>query len=252
VLTDRRKSACYVLGPTLLTVTNVGSADAVADPTTSDWVVNVHLTNDDFVRRVASVEVGKQVAMILDDVVESAPNVNAGITGENLTIGGSYDEATARSVAARVDPSSRSRIPETPTTTATDALMQTFSKRCAAVGPRLGYGPSMSGVTMLAVERVRSGFERAHQPVPSALANLDGTQRIALCYFATDVPLQDTSPTTVCPNGDHADVGPVRPDVMFVVDANLEAFRFPGIQYLVPKGVTVPPDPGPCFGLGSR
>jgi hypothetical protein len=250
-LTDRQKSVCYALGPALLTATDA-SADAASDPTTSDWVVNVHFTRDDFVREVASVEVGKQIAIIVDGVVESAPTINAGITGQDVTISGTYDEATARRVAARIDPSSVSRMPETPTTTATDALMQTFSKRCDAVGPRLGFGRSMSGVTMFPVDAVRSGFERAHEPVPSELATLDGRQQIAGCYFTTENPLRHTSPTTICPNGDHADVDPAPPDVMFVVDGSLKAFRFPGIQYLVPTGMTVPPTPGPCVGLGSR
>jgi hypothetical protein len=250
VLTDRQKSACYELGPTLLLGTNVGSADAVADPTSSSWIVNVHFTNDDFVKKVASVELNKQIAIVLDGVVQSAPKVDPGITGSDVTISGGYDQATARGTAARIDPSSRSRTPETPTTTATDALMQTFSKRCEDVGPRLGFSMSVSGVTMPTVATVRSGLERAHEPVPSGLANLDGKQRIALCYFTAADPSQDRSPTTICPNGDVAEVG-AAPQVMFVVEANLTATKFPGMQYLLPTGMTVPPTPGPCVGLGS-
>lgn len=251
VLTDLQKSACYVLGPTLLTGTNVGSADAVVDPTSALWIVNVHFTNDDFVNKVASVELNKQIAIILDGVVQSAPTIEPGITGSDVTISGLYDEATARAVAARIDPSSRSRTPATPTTTATDALMQTFSKRCDAVGPRLGFDQSMSTVTMATVEMIRSGFTRAHEAVPPGIANLDGNQRIALCYFTTADPSQGTSPTVTCPNGDLAQVGPAPPQVMFVVEPDLTAIKFPGMQYLLPTGMTVPSTPGPCVGLGS-
>ena len=42
ILADRRKSSCYLLGPTLLTVTSVGSADAVANRASSNWEVSVH------------------------------------------------------------------------------------------------------------------------------------------------------------------------------------------------------------------
>jgi len=114
VLADRQKSSCYLLGPTLLTDQDVGSADAVLDPTTSAWTVNVHFNDDNFAQKVASVEVGKQVAIILDGVVQSSPTVNQGIAGRDVTIAGDFDEATARRIAVRIDPASASRTPQTP------------------------------------------------------------------------------------------------------------------------------------------
>jgi hypothetical protein len=213
--------------------------------------VNVHFANDDFVKDVATREVGRQIAIVLDGVVQSAPVVNAGITGEDVTITGNYDESTARDVAARIDPSSRSRVPETPTTTAQDALMNTFLQQCRNVAPRLGLRGSIAGVTMPSVDIVRSGFARAHEPVPAELVGLDRKQRIAFCYFTSANPGPDTSPTTVCPNGDRADIGLVAPQVTYVVDANQQAFRFPGMQFLLPKGMTVPSDPEPCAGLDA-
>ncbi len=108
VLPDRQKKTCYLLGPILLTENNVGRADAVVDPTSSNWTINVHFMNDDFVTKVAGPEVGRQIAVILDGVVESAPTINAGITGQDVTISSSFDEATARAIAARIDPSSAS------------------------------------------------------------------------------------------------------------------------------------------------
>jgi hypothetical protein len=251
LLADAKKTSCYELGPTLLTETGSVSADAVMNDTSSVWQVDVRFANDDFVKKVATPEVGKQIAIVLDGVVQSAPTVNQGITGRDVTITGNYDEAAARDVAARIDPSSRSRVPETPTTTATDALLNTFSQQCEAVAPRLVLGHSISGVTMPSVDMVRSGFERAHEAVPAELINLDGRQRIAFCSFTPAIAGPDTSPTTVCPNGDHADIGPIAPEITYVVDTNLHAFRFPGTDYLLPAGMTVPAGPEPCAGLGA-
>jgi len=251
VLADATKSSCYLLDPTLVTGEHVGSADAVVNETTASWEVNLHFTNDDFVRKVASVEVGKQIAIVLDGVVVSAPTINPGITGQDVTISGAFDEASARRIAAKIDPSSASRVPETSTTTATEGLVQSFSKRCRDVGPRLGFNGSISGATISTVDMIRSGYARAHQPVPADLADLDGKQQIALCYFANSDASPGTSPTTMCPNGDRAEVGPAAPEVMFVVDENLKAFRFPGMQYLLPTGLSAPTAPDPCAGLGA-
>jgi hypothetical protein len=247
ILADGQKSSCYLLGPTLLTDQNVGFADAVIDPTTSAWTVDVHFNNDDFVQKVASVEVGKQIAIILDGVVQSAPTVNAGIAGRDVTIAGDFDEATARRIAARIDPSSASRTPETPTTTVFDTL----DKRCEAVGPKLGFATDVAVTSTLTVAMARSAFQRAHEPVPASLANIDGAQHVALCEF-TQTTLGGTTPTTVCPNGDPADVAPSSQVVLYVVDAHLMTVKLPGMQYLLPPGLTIPSVPdGPCVGLGS-
>jgi preprotein translocase subunit SecD len=117
VLADAQKVSCFVLGPTLLTGRNVGSADAVSNPTTGAWEVNVHFDNDDFVKKVASVEVDRQIAIVLDGVVQSAPTVTPGIAGRDVTVSGDFDEATARHIAARIGPSGASSTPKTPTTT---------------------------------------------------------------------------------------------------------------------------------------
>ena len=88
VLSDRSHSACYLLGPTLLTGHNISTADAVIDPTIAAWVVNLHFANDDFVAKVAVPYVGRQIAIVLNGVVESAPTINQGITGQDVTISG--------------------------------------------------------------------------------------------------------------------------------------------------------------------
>jgi preprotein translocase subunit SecD len=99
VLADRKKTTCYLLGPTLLTGHDIGSAVAVRDENAGGWVVNFHFNHDDFVPKVAGPYVGKQIAIIFLDVVESAPTINPGITGNDVTISGGFDEATARNLA---------------------------------------------------------------------------------------------------------------------------------------------------------
>ena len=74
-------------------------ADAVVDPTTAAWIVNVHFKNNDFVTKVAEPYVNKQVAIELDGVVQSAPTINPGITGQNVTISGNFTSKEAHQLA---------------------------------------------------------------------------------------------------------------------------------------------------------
>jgi len=54
VLFDRERENCYVLGPALLTGDRVDRASVVFDSNTSQWVVTVHFSTDEFVTRVAA------------------------------------------------------------------------------------------------------------------------------------------------------------------------------------------------------
>ena len=99
VLPDRQKTTCYLLGPTVLTGKNVGSADATIDPTTASWIVQVNFKNNDFISKVAQPYVGKQVAIVLDQEVISAPTIDQGITGKSVQISGNFSEKDARSLA---------------------------------------------------------------------------------------------------------------------------------------------------------
>jgi preprotein translocase subunit SecD len=89
---------CYVLGPTLLTGKNIGSAKKFLDQT-NGWQVNVGFKNDDFVKKIAGPYVNKNVAIVLDGIVQSAPNINPGITGRNVTISGTFSEKEAGDLA---------------------------------------------------------------------------------------------------------------------------------------------------------
>jgi preprotein translocase subunit SecD len=89
---------CYVLGPTLLTGKNIGSAKKFLDQN-QGWQVNVGFKNDDFVKKIAGPFVNKNVAIVLDGVVQSAPTINPGITGRNVTISGAFSEKEAGDLA---------------------------------------------------------------------------------------------------------------------------------------------------------
>ena len=104
VLTDNTKTVCYVLGPTIM-AEDTASAVAVMNPN-AEWQVNVTFTNDDFLNKVAKPYVGHEVAVVVDNVVYSAPKIDAGITGRDVTIAGTFTEAEARKLAALLQPGS--------------------------------------------------------------------------------------------------------------------------------------------------
>jgi preprotein translocase subunit SecD len=99
VLPDRKHTACYVLGPAVVTGKSVGSAGTQYDSTTSQWVTNVHFKNNDFVDKIAGPYLQKQVAIELDGVVQSAPVINAGITGRDVQISGDFTQGEAKDLA---------------------------------------------------------------------------------------------------------------------------------------------------------
>ena len=99
VLPDRKKTACYVLGPAVVTGKSVSTASAAYDSNTSQWVTNVHFKNNDFVTKIAGPYVNKLVSIELDGVVQSAPNINPGITGRNVEISGNFTQGEAKDLA---------------------------------------------------------------------------------------------------------------------------------------------------------
>jgi preprotein translocase subunit SecD len=99
LLPDRDQKSCYILGPVLMTGKNIHDAEAVIDPQQAEWIVNVNFKNDDFVTKVAQPYVNKQVAIVLDGVVQSAPVIHQGITGKAVTISGNFTAHDARQLA---------------------------------------------------------------------------------------------------------------------------------------------------------
>jgi preprotein translocase subunit SecD len=99
ILADKDKTFCYLLGPTILTGRNIGSATAVVNSSSGAWQVDAHFTNNDFVTKVAAPNIGKQIAIVLDGVVQSAPTIQAGITGQDVTITGNFSSKDAHELA---------------------------------------------------------------------------------------------------------------------------------------------------------
>jgi hypothetical protein len=234
IVTNREKTACYILGPTLLTAQHVTTVEVASDPATSFWVVNLHFANNDFVTKVASPFVSQQVAIIVDGIVESTPNINAGITSNDVTIAGGFDQTTARQVAASIMPVGVTVV-EAPAVGGTEQLMRTFAERCAAVAGRLGLGP-FPATSMVTAATARAAFERAHMPVVSNLAGIDGTQQLAMCEGRASSS-SGVTPTSLCPSGSSVDI---RPLLLFAVDAKLRTTRLPSVQYLLPTTATAP------------
>ncbi|MFM7270556.1 MAG: protein translocase subunit SecD [Actinomycetes bacterium] len=91
----------YQLGPTLLTGKAVSTASSAFEG--GGWGVNVKFTGQggqDFVNKVANPNVNKQVAIVLDGVVQSAPVINPGITAGNpVRISGSFTQQEAQDLA---------------------------------------------------------------------------------------------------------------------------------------------------------
>jgi preprotein translocase subunit SecD len=79
--------------------TAVSKAVATYDPGQSGWGVDVTYKGNQFVDKIATPYVGKQVAIVLDNAVISDPVIEQGITGSNVRISGKFGEGEAKSLA---------------------------------------------------------------------------------------------------------------------------------------------------------
>ena len=106
VLPSIDKKTCYVVGPDIMTA-KVVKADPVVSPSTASVVVDVTFANDDFRDKIAKNYVGRSVAMVVGDVVYSAPTVEPDITGREVQISGNFSTAQVQRLVAAlrgVDP----------------------------------------------------------------------------------------------------------------------------------------------------
>ena len=240
ILADSAKTVCYILGPTLLSDPDVASVTLGVNPTTAAWYVNVHFANDDFVTKVAQPEVNKQIGIIVDGIVQSAPNINPGITGRDVTIEGAFDEAGARSLAELISPAAVTVVPTT-APSAPSLLAERMQKRCESVRQEMRFGDSLSGSAITAAD-ARAAFVRASQPIPSALANISGDEQLAMCS-GIETTTSGVTPTSTCADGTSFESGPF---IGYAVDSQLTVTRLPELKYLysVPPGATpnAPPD----------
>jgi hypothetical protein len=242
---DRTQKTCYRLGPILLTGHSIETAQAVLNRNAAQWEVDVHFANDDFVHKVATPEVGKNIAIVLDGVVQSTPRINPGITGRDVTISGSFDKAAVRGIAAAIAPPGTS-IDVPATSAPIEATSDAFTKRCTAVARRLGFDTTVMSASAIPVGMARSAFTRARLPIPDQLAQLDDHVRLALCEFMPAPKAGTTTPTTVCEHGETIDIG-----TEYAVDEHLTATKLPGLQYLMPEGIPADLNLGICGPLTS-
>jgi preprotein translocase subunit SecD len=89
------------LGPELMTGKDVKSADARFESGTG-WDVHLSFTGDGFTKfnKIAAQYVGKQIAIVLDGVVQSYPVIkDANFTSNDVVISGNFKESEAKSLA---------------------------------------------------------------------------------------------------------------------------------------------------------
>ncbi|WP_131767197.1 protein translocase subunit SecD [Candidatus Protofrankia californiensis] len=104
---DRSGTVKYLLMPATVVGTDVKSATAglassggTTSVSTGEWVVNVSFTGGGQAKFTALTEktIGKQVAIVLDGVVQSAPTTNDRIAGD-AQISGSFTQSSAQDLA---------------------------------------------------------------------------------------------------------------------------------------------------------
>lgn len=90
----------YIVGPTLLTGSALKSAFAGVD-SSGNWVVNFSLTTAGSPKfdAIATKYYQKQIAIVLDGIVESAPTINAKTFGGQGQISGTFSQAQAQDLA---------------------------------------------------------------------------------------------------------------------------------------------------------
>jgi preprotein translocase subunit SecD len=96
---SRDPDVCYLLGPAILTGRNISSASSQYDTNLGSYAADVTFKTDEFVEKVAQPYVGRQVAIELDGVVQSAPTINEGITGRRVQISGDFSKGEASDLA---------------------------------------------------------------------------------------------------------------------------------------------------------
>ena len=103
-LPDRTHQNCYAVGPPIAGNFAIKSAEAFFEHRTGTRVINVEFVTDDFAGKVATPYVNRQVAIVIDGVVQSAPTINPGIAGRNITISGNFTVAESNDLARRLAP----------------------------------------------------------------------------------------------------------------------------------------------------
>jgi hypothetical protein len=91
---------CYLLGPRRLDGSGIGKVVVTYDSGQQGYIIDITFKNDDVVTKVARPLTNKDVAIVVDGVVQSAPNLQPGITGRVVQISGNYTKSSAVALAA--------------------------------------------------------------------------------------------------------------------------------------------------------
>lgn len=116
VVPDAKNENCYILGPALMNGSSLADVEVVYSEVSSGYELRLTFSNDDFEQLVAEPMVTKQVAVVVDGVVYSAPTINAGITGREVSVTGEFDAAEVRTLAAALRGVPESEVEVPPTT----------------------------------------------------------------------------------------------------------------------------------------
>jgi preprotein translocase subunit SecD len=104
VACETATGAAYVLGPAFLTGDDIASASARKSDYDESYVVLLEFTSDgaELWGRYTEENVGKQVAILLDTDVLSAPTIQEAITNGETQISGTYTKEDAEALVARL------------------------------------------------------------------------------------------------------------------------------------------------------
>jgi preprotein translocase subunit SecD len=98
----------YRLGAVVVANEDIATADAITVPVNfqSTWAIDIVLTTSGKARfaEATTAMVGKQLAIVVDGVVESAPTVQVPITEGAVTITGDFTEEEADRLASAISP----------------------------------------------------------------------------------------------------------------------------------------------------
>lgn len=104
MFSDRTGTFCYLLGRVLLTGADVHYA-TVLDTSASEWAVHLQFKDNEWVTQVAQPLVNKRVAVVLNGMVQAAPDIKPGFAAEDVDLISSpfsYSRAEAIKVAAAI------------------------------------------------------------------------------------------------------------------------------------------------------
>jgi len=111
IVFDRERQNCYRVGPVLLTGAGITSALIAYDAPQTQWAVDLRWGNDDFLKKIARPLVGREVAIVLNGIVQSAPVIEPGITGSDVDVNGDFSRSSASNVAASIMGIAPSQVP---------------------------------------------------------------------------------------------------------------------------------------------